>query len=107
VAKLRHRPVVETDPDVDVRIQEISDELLRMSRKLPMRLTGDGYFLESVALVLKREHQLVNSLKCAVRHYDELFDTVFASVDRILKPPPQVIDVPFEPEVVRTGPAET
>jgi hypothetical protein len=93
-------------PCIDSRIQEIADELLRMSRRIPMRLSGDSHFLQLVAQVLTRENQLVNHLKGAVVYYDQILNSTHGKMNAILKPPPEVIEVPFESEVVTTVASE-
>ncbi len=104
--KINSRHPAEIDPSFDGRIHEIAHELLRLSRRLPVRLAGRGAFLQSVALILQREHRLVNSLKSAVGQYDRLLESMLESMDNTLQPPPLVIEVPFEPQEVQTASAE-
>jgi hypothetical protein len=92
---MAHQPG-EREPDVDYRIQEIADELMRMAQKLPHRISGESAFLELVAQILKRENQRVNSLKCAVGLYDRLFESVRENMESILKPAADVIEVPYQ-----------
>jgi len=97
-------PVPEKEPDVDNQIQEIADELVRMAHRLPVRLSGEGPFLEMVARILKRENRMVNCLKCAVGLYDGLFDSVVTNIDAIIDPPAEVIETSFEHQSVPESP---